>query len=89
MMSKFGLSISYDDINNFAHQIDQQTLQNGIFVPPNLVQGKFLHCALDNLDFSENTKSGTTMHATTHNVYQYQGMNRGDSVASVPVQTKG
>ena len=28
------------------------------------------------------------MHATTHNVYQYQGMNRGDSVASVLVQTK-
>ena len=28
------------------------------------------------------------MHATTHNVYQYQGMNREDSAASVPVQTK-
>ena len=77
IMSKFGYSISYDDtqryINTFSHQVVQQTLQNGIFVPPNLVQGKFLHCALDKLDFSENAKSGTTMHTTTHNIYQYEG----------------
>ena len=92
MMSKFDYSISYDDtqryIDTFSHQVDQQTLQNGIFVPPNLVQGKFLHCALDKLDFSENTKSGPTMHATTQNVYQYQGTNQEDSIAPVPVQTK-
>ena len=92
MMSKFDHSISCDDtqryIDTFAHQVDQQTLQNGIFVPPNLAEGKFLHCALDNFDFSENTESGITMHATTHNVCQYQGTNREDSVASVPVQTK-
>ena len=74
MMSKFGYSISYDDtqryINTFfSYQVVQQTLQNGIFVPPNLVQGKFLHCALDKLDFSENAKSGTTMHTITQNMY--------------------
>ena len=72
----------------FSRQVVQQTLQNAIFVPPNLVQGKFLHCALDKLDFSENAKSGTTMHATTQNVYQYEGKNREYSMASVPVQTK-
>ena len=91
MMSKFCYSIGYDDtqryIGTFPNQVDQQTLQNGIFVPPNLAQGKFLHCALDKLDFSENTKSGTTMHATTQNVYQYQGTNREHSIAFVPVQT--
>ena len=70
IISKFGHSIIRRHpkiyiIDTFAHQIDQQTSQNGIFVPSNLVQGKFLHCDLDNLDFSENTKSGTTMHATT------------------------
>ena len=37
---------------------------------------------------SENTKRDTTMHATTHNVYQYQGTNREDLVTFVPVQTK-
>ena len=92
MMSKFGYSISYDDtqryIDTFSHQVGQQPLQNGIFVPPNLVQGKFLHCTLDKLDFSENTKSGATMHATAQNVYRYQGTNREDSIASVLVQTK-
>ena len=72
----------------FSHQVVQQTLQNGIFVPSNLVQGKFLHCALGKLDFSENAKSGTSMHATTQNVYQYEGTNREYSIASVPVQTK-
>ena len=79
MMSKFSYSISYDDtqryIDTFSHQVDQQTFQNGIFVPPNLVKGKFLHCALDKFDFSENTKSVTTMHAASQNVYQYQETN--------------
>ena len=60
MMSKFGYSISYDDtqrcIDTFSHQGNQQTLQNGIFVPPNLVQGKFLHCILDKLDFQKTLK---------------------------------
>ena len=72
----------------FSHQVVQQTLQNGIFVPPNLAQGKFLHCALDKLDFSEHAKSGTTKHATTQTVYQYEGTNREYSIAPVPVQTK-
>ena len=40
----------------FSHKVIQQTLQNGIFVPPNLVQGKFLHCALDTLDFPKTLK---------------------------------
>ena len=60
----------------FTHQVIQQTLQNGIFVPPNLVQRKFLHCPLNKLDFSENAEGGTTMHATTQNVYEYEGTNR-------------
>ena len=93
MMSKFGYSISYDYtqrcINTFSHQGNQQTLQNGIFVPPNLVQGKFLHCILDKLDFSGNTKRGTTMHATTQNVYQYQGTNQEDSIAFCACANKG
>ena len=91
-MSKFVYSISYDDtqkcITTFSHQGNQQTLQNGIFVPPNLVQGKFLRCILDKLDFSENTKRGRTMHATTRNVYQYQGTNQENSIASCACANK-
>ena len=39
---------------------------------------------MDNLDFSENTKDGTTMHATTHNIYQYQTTGEELVIASVP-----
>ena len=35
------------------------------------MSGMFIQCALDNLDFNEDTKDGTTMHVTTHNIYQY------------------
>ena len=39
---------------------------------------------MDNLDFSENTKDGTTMHAATHNIYQYQTSGEELVMASVP-----
>ena len=56
----------------FAHEIDQQILQNGICLPSNLVQIKFFHYTLDDQEVSENTKDGTTMQNTVHNIYQYQ-----------------
>ena len=40
-------------IITFAHQVVQQTLQNGIFIRWNLIQGKFRHCDLDNLEFQK------------------------------------
>ena len=41
------------------------------FIPANLKPGLFTQFAIDNLDFRENTQDGTTMHATTHNIYQH------------------
>ena len=53
-----------------------------------LYKGNFFIVPLSKLDFSENAKSGTTMHATTQIAYKYEGTNREYSIASVPVQTK-
>jgi hypothetical protein len=50
---------------------EEQISEDGYFIPANLKHGRFTHFAVDNLDFHEHTKDGTTLHATTHNVYQY------------------
>lgn len=56
-------------------QLAIQLLRNiedkGIFVPSNVKFGYFSQFAMDNLDFHEHTKDGKTLHATSHNIYQY------------------
>ena len=49
-----------------------QSEDEGLFVPSAVLRGRFWQNALDNLDFHEHTPTGVTMHATTHNIYQYK-----------------
>ena len=75
ILNRLGNAISYADAQRYvttaANEVDQQIESDGFFIPTNLKHGCFIQSALDNLDFSENTKDGTTTHATTHIVYQY------------------
>ena len=41
----------------------------GVFVPINVTEINFTLCAFDNLDFYEDTKDGSTLHATSHNIW--------------------
>ena len=45
--------------------------------------GLFTQCAVDNLEFHENTADGTTTHGTKHVFYQY-GNHEPGQLASVP-----
>ena len=75
VVSRFGNAVSYDEaqryITGFAHSAENQIMQDGIFIPANILFDNFTQVALDNLDFNEDTKEGKTMHATTHFIYQY------------------
>ena len=75
ILNKFGHAISYDDAQRYistqAFQVDLQTTENGVFIPSEIVPGRFTECVLDNLNFLENTKDGSTLHATSHAIIQY------------------
>ena len=44
---------------------------DGIFIPSNNDNSKFTQFAIDNLKFCKHTPDGTTVHGTTHNIYQH------------------
>ena len=93
ILNKFGLAISYDDAQRYistdAHEVDLQTIENGVFIPSEIVPGRFTQCVLDNLDFHENTKDGSTLHATSHAILQYPDDNSTSrSSVSVPLEKR-
>ena len=75
VMNRFGNSISYQCAQRYlttiADDLDKQSDIDGVFIPSELKNGGFIQCALDNLDFSEHTADGSTLHATTHTMYKY------------------
>ena len=91
--NKFGHEISYDDaqryISTHAHQVDLQTIANGVFIPSEIVPGRFTQCVLDNLRFHENMKDGSTLYATSHAIIQYPDDNSTSrSSVSVPLEKR-
>lgn len=93
ILNKFGHAISYDDAQRYistqAYQVDLQTTENGVFIPSEIVPGRFARCVLDNLDFHENTKDGSTLHATSHAIIQYPEDNSTSrSSVSVPLEKR-
>lgn len=89
LLNRFGNCVSYWDsqryVNTIASAIDEQVSEDGFFFPYNLKIGKFTQFAIDNLDFHENTKDGTTLHATTHIMYQYDNVSQ-RTCASFPLK---
>ncbi|KAJ8403226.1 hypothetical protein AAFF_G00354430 [Aldrovandia affinis] len=90
LLNRFGNCISYQDaqryITTMAKSVDEQTGQDGTFIPTNLKVGRFTQFAFDNLDFQEYTKDGRTLHGTTHIIFQYKDPDEDPTpMASLPL----
>lgn len=89
LLNRLGHSISYQNAQRYIATIAEanadQTTEDGFFTPSQLKPGRLTHFAVDNLDFQENTKDGTTMHGTTHAIYQYPNLDEQQSTANVSV----
>ena len=76
VINRFGNTISYRGAQRYlttiADDLDKLSDIDGVFIPSELKKnGGFVQCALDNLDFTEQTADGSTLHATTHTMYTY------------------
>ena len=75
LLNRFGHSISYEEVIKLEKSLVQETLLDydgsSHLIPSNIVAGKFIQAAADNLDFNEQTLDGkNTTHATTLVLYQ-------------------
>lgn len=72
----FGLSTEYNRILRVEAQIERNVLQRvaqngGTFLPPDVVIGRRVFFAVDNVDFAEDTPDGKhTLHGTVLAIYQ-------------------
>lgn len=76
MLQGFGMAIEYNRIMRVEAQIEanviQQIEQNrGFYLPPDIVKGRHVFFAVDNVDFAEDTYDGQrTLHGTAMAIYQ-------------------
>jgi len=76
MLHKFGVSVEYNRLLRIEGQIASTVLQrmainDGLYMPPDVVMGRYLFFAVDNVDFAEDTTDGKrTLHATAMAIYQ-------------------
>lgn len=72
----FGMSVEYNRILRVEAQIEKVVLQRmeqngGVYLPPDVVLGRRVFFAADNVDFSEDTPDGKhTLHGTALAIYQ-------------------
>ena len=93
VLNRLGLCISYNDLHRIlttvALEISAATGDDSTFIPSNIVSGKFTQYAIDNLDFSECTLDGSSMHVTSMVMFQQNGehdlFQRG-GMGHIPVQ---
>lgn len=76
LLHGFGLSVDYNRILRVEAQIESSVLErmvqnDGVYLPPDIVMGRHVFFAIDNVDFSENTPDGKrTFHRTAMTTYQ-------------------
>lgn len=74
MLRGFGLSVEYNRLLRVESQIEASVLKrmehnNGL--PPDIVKGRHVVFAIDNIDFQEDTYDGrNTLHGTSMGIYQ-------------------
>ena len=71
-----------------AHKVELQTIDYSNFVPFSIKSGVFTQFVFDNLDFHEDTKDSSTLHATSYNIYQYPDGNVDGSKGVIPKKAK-
>lgn len=76
LLHGFGVSVGYDRLLRLETQIANTILQRmqeneGVYMPSNVVLGRFIYFAIDNADFAEDTPNGkNTLHGTVMAMYQ-------------------
>ena len=76
MLHGFGLSVEYNRLLRVEAQIESSVLKrveesNRLFLPPDIVKGRHVFFAINNVDFAEDTYDGrNTLHGTAMAIYQ-------------------
>ena len=76
MLHGFRMSVEYNRLLRVESQIEAHVLQHmeqcgGMYLPPDIVEGRHLFFAIDNVDFAEDTYDGKrTLHGTAMAIYQ-------------------
>ena len=76
MLHGFGMSVEYNRLLRVEAKIEDSVLQrmeqnDGVYLPPNVVKGRHVFFAVDNVDFAEDTYDGQhTLHGTAMAIYQ-------------------
>ena len=78
MLHGFGMSVDYNRILRVEAQIEasilkRMELNDGLYIPPDVVLGRHVFFAVDNVDFAEETPDGkNTFHVTAMAIYERQ-----------------
>ena len=78
MLHGFGMSVDYNRILRVEAQIEASVLKrmelnDGLYIPPDVVLGRHIFFAVDNVDFAEDTPDGkNTFHVTAMAIYERQ-----------------
>lgn len=76
LLHGFGMSVEYNRLLRVESQIEASVLKrmendDGLFLPPDIVKGRHIFFAIDNVDFAEDTYDGrNTLHGTAMAIYQ-------------------
>ena len=76
MLHRFGISVDYNRILRVEAQIEASVLKrmelnDGLYMPPDLVLGRHVFFGFDNVDFAEDTPDGKNIfHCTAMAIYQ-------------------
>ena len=86
VLSRMGLTVSYKKVLSLINALSQSVLcmalqhECGAYIPLDLVRGRQVTYALDNIDFQEDTPVGKmTLHATVSVAYQADESNDADT----------
>ena len=76
LLHGFGMAVEYNCLLRVESQIEKTVLQRmekegGMYLPPDIVKGRHVFFAIDNVDFAEDTPDGKrTLHGTAMAIYQ-------------------
>lgn len=76
MLHGFRMSVEYNRLLRVESQIEAHVIERmeqggGVYLPPDIVKGRHVFFAIDNVDFAEDTHDGKrTLHGTAMAIYQ-------------------
>ena len=76
MLYGFGMAVEYNRLMRVEAQIEATVLQQieengGVYIPLDIVVGRHIYFAMDNVNFAEDTYDGQrTLHGTAMAIYQ-------------------